>query len=344
VKPIRTILALACFALAGCTADKPPADADGDVPDSPSGTGAPNETPLGASISDPPAWNLGDWWQYRVDYASGESYTAKIIVYAEDGTNYYVTSEDRELVMRSTIQHYPNFGPVEKGTLANWIHGTKVNDFRWPMENGSWTDTYRDSQATWETDRTELPTGNGPVQGFRTAMRFEDGETRIVQGWSPQTKWYTEYAFDFDGIPPVDVTIRLEDWGSNHTGSFPIVELVEGVHRPFPTLVLPPDPMNLPQGESQDTFQVVQDGSSIMWAMFAAAGGNGDFEYGMGHLESQASHSFSWRPTGAASYFAWGEIADAATGEWGVTGTGAAEGSAFLFLEAYEVRTRQGSL
>ncbi|MBW3582192.1 MAG: hypothetical protein KY455_03740 [Euryarchaeota archaeon] len=344
MRPFSTILVLLSIILSGCVSETPDADPDeGRLSDPTVDPPRPRVYDLESGILSQ-EWSVGDWWRYKVEYTSGESYDAKIFVYDEDGQYYHITSDSRDLILRSTIQHHPNLTPVEKGTLAQSIHGVKVEDFQWPMKNGTWTGPYRDTQATWTTSFQDLQTGKGPVPGFKTEMSFPDGNPRVVHGWSPVTKWFTDLTFDFDGVAPVDVTVTLQDWGTNHTGTFPLVEFIDHVHRPFPAYTVPPDPANVPGGEATDTFVFQEEGATLMWVMFAGAGGPGDFEYSLGHSGSQASHSFPWRPTAAGSYFAWGEIEGPPTGEWGVTGTGSAQGFAFLFLEAYEVRTTEGSL
>lgn len=331
------------LALAGCAGDAPPvpsssaAATDAD----PGAGGATFDFEAGIPV---PLWSVGDWWQYRVEFNSGETYDSKTVVYAEDGSSYYVTSEDRELLLRSGITHYPTFGPVTKSRLNQLIHGVEVGFLRFPMMNASWEAPYRDFTGVYHSGFAQLATAKGPVPGFFTVMHHGgDGLFRMSNGWSPIPKWFTNFTFDFDGIPPLDVTITLQDWGTNYTGTLPVVELVEGVHRPFPTVVVgPPDPASPPNPSQAPaataTFMKRDGGTSMLVSMFAGAGGAGSFEYRLTSAASPATgFEYAWRPTSAGSHFEWHEVTAAPAGEWRVTGGGSAQASAFLFLEAYEV-------
>jgi hypothetical protein len=333
---VKAVPLVVLVLLAGCTTtdaderttptDGPPLGAD----ESRSATGS------GAL----PVWQVGDWWSYQVDYASGESHLAKLIVYDEDSANYYVTADDRALILRAAFTHYPTLGAVAKTDLSQTIHGVKVEALRFPMMNGTWSGAYRDFPATWTTTAATLPTGKGPVEGFITTMRNDDdGLVRITNGWSAATQWYTHFIFDFDGVAPADVTYTLLDWGSDFRGTFPVVEVIDHVHRPFPTLaVAPPDVPQAPDALDALADFEIQDGS-ILWGFFAAAGGPGLFRIQIGHESSGAYHEMEWRPGTAGGTFQWEEIEAPDAGSWGLSATGVAQSSAFLFVEAYEVRT-----
>ncbi len=239
--------------LAGCTEDKGPSDAAGGsdaAPTAPAGAGADDAPPFDFDAGIPvPVWSIGDWWQYQVDYSSGESYDTKIVVYDEDDSTLFVTAEDRELQLRAGITHYPTLGAVAKTTLNGFIHGTEVSFLRFPMQNGTWEGPYRDFTGSYSTTYALLPTPRGEVPGFITTMNDSaDGSFRFRHGWSPVTKWFTDFTFDFDGVDPPDVVFTLQDWGSGYNGTLPVVELVDRIHRVFPALgAAPPDPAD-PQG------------------------------------------------------------------------------------------------
>lgn len=297
-----------------------------------------------------PRWSVGDWWSYSIRYESGETYEAKFVVFSEDGSSYRVTTDDRELILRAGITHYPNIGGVVKSTLNQFIHGVEVSFLKFPMKNGTWEAPYRDFTGAYETHFSQLDTGKGEVPGFVTTMRHAgDGQVRFVHGWSPVTKWFTDFQFDFDGTGTPDVVVALRDWGTDFNGTLPVVELVDLVHRPFPTVVIgPPDPANPPGPEQppmQDAFTIEGEGSSLLLSIFASSGGPGRFDFGVDpHSEPAMGYAMEWQPSAAGSHFAWAEHPEVPSGPYNVVGQGWAQGSAFLFGEAYEVRTTQVTL
>lgn len=347
---------MAVVVLAGCMEDGD-SDSASEAGAEP-GMAPPADGTLPATETGPvkaPLWNVGDWWSYQVDYDSGESYDARFVVHAEDSGRYLVTADDRELVLRAAFTHYPTFGAVSASDLSQDVHGTKVQYLRFPLQHDNWTGTFRDFPASYTTVPGTVQTGKGPLDGFVTTMRnSDDGLVRMSNGYSPEAKWFTNFTFDFDGVAPQDVVYTLQDWGANHTGSLPVLEVVDGVHRVFPTLALPaPDPANPPAvppappavAESHDTMEIAGEGSSLLWGLFAGAGGQGVFEFSLSQPQSGAPpHHFEWQPTGFASLFEWGEIPNAAPGQWEVLCTGAAQGFAFMFCETYEVRTSDMTL
>jgi hypothetical protein len=147
-------------------------------------------------------------------------------------------------------------------------------------------------------------------------------------------------------VAPTDVTFTLKDWGSNYTGSLPVVEFIDGVHRTFPAVALgstTPPPAQAPQ--STASMKIGAAGSSLLVGMFATAGGAGDFEAQLQPTSGPGTgFSYSWRPPAAGSHFEWHEYKNPAVGDWNVAGSGSAQASAFLFLEAYEARTTQTTL
>lgn len=346
-KHTLTFLAAAVLLLSGCAGtDEPETVPSGSAATSPS-TGAGNSTD---SLFNPdgsaelPTWQVGDWWEYSVKYDSGESYTAKVVVYSEDGGNYLITSDSKDLLMRSAFDHYPTFGPVKKTNLDHVVHGVDVPFLKFPMRVQTWEQPYRDFTGAFSTQEATLPTGQGPVRGFVTTMtNAADGNTRMVNAWSPITKYFTSFEWDFDGVAPIDVDIKLQKWGTNHTGSLPVLDITEGAHRMFPvTAVAPPNPAAPPptsSPEARATFTAPAE-SDLLVGMFAGAGGPGNFEFTLSQPGSpQAPYSYPWRPTAAGSHFEWHHVEKVPAGEWNIVGAGSAQGFAFMFLEAYAIKT-----
>jgi hypothetical protein len=335
-------LALVTLALAGCVGndgkqnDDAPHDADGtDGDDVPAGGPDPRALPV---------WNVGDWWSYNVEFASGESYRARIVVHDEDGGNYLITPDDRELLLRAAFPHHPNFSPVAKADLSQTVHGEKVEHLRFPMANATWTATYRGAPTEYRVAEATLQTGKGSVEGFVTTIRnADDGRLRMSNGWSAEVKWYTNLTWDFDGHGPPEVTYTLNEWGSDAAGTFPVLTVRDLVHRPFPTIGVPTpdpaDPPGLPPDDLPEATEAVaiSEGSSLLWGMFAVAGGNGLFRAQIGHESSGAYEVMEWQPSAADEHFAWAMVESPDPGQWGLSAGGAAQEWAFLFVEAFEI-------
>ncbi|HEX9815795.1 MAG TPA: hypothetical protein VGB18_02340 [Candidatus Thermoplasmatota archaeon] len=342
------VVLTAIFVLvSGCAGGDGSEDPGAAAPTSSTTTGAGNQTDLlfgPDGSAELPGWQLGDWWDYEVKYNSGESYTTKIVVYSEDGGNYYITSDSTELLMRSAFTHYPTFGPVKKASLEHVIHGVDVPFLKFPMRTQTWEAPYRDFTGAFSTIPSTLPTGQGSVRGFTTTMTdAADGNIRMVNGWSPITKYFTSFEWDFDGVAPIDVEMKLQKWGTNHTGAVPFLEITEGAHRMFPVVaVAPPNPAAPPptsSPEARATFTAPADADFLV-GMFAGAGGPGNFEFTLSQPgSSQAPYSYPWRPTAAETHFEWHHVENVPAGEWNIVGAGSAQGFAFLFLEAYAVKT-----
>ncbi|MBI2077017.1 MAG: hypothetical protein HYT80_01415 [Euryarchaeota archaeon] len=293
-----------------------------------------------------PKWKVGDWWQYQITYSSGEAFDARIVVAGMDGSNYVLTSDSRPLVLRAAFSHYPTFGPVAKSTLNHMIHGVEVPFFKFPMKNQTWTAQYRDFNAAYESSFAMLPTPKGEVPGFLTTMRNAvDQKVRFVHGWSPVTRYFTSFTWDFDGTAPIDVDFKLKDWGSNLTASVPVVEFKEGVHRAFPAFAVPPATPSTTAPEPRATF-TVQAGGTLLVGFFGGAGGQGDFEIDLAQSAGTPPQAltYPWRPSAAGSHFEHHEVATGAAGEWNLVAAGAAQASAFLFVEAYGVTTKTTEL
>jgi hypothetical protein len=335
-------MALFVAVLGGCAGPT----ADESLASSPEASDTPTESATQESLFAPdgsaalPEWRVGDWWEYNVVYATGETYDSRFVVHASDASNYYLTCDNRDLLLRALFTHYPTFGAVTRSTFNHFIHGVEVPFFKFPMKNQTWQAPFRAFTAEFESHYAMLPTGKGEVPGFLTTMTdTADGNPRFVSGWSPEAKYFTSFIWNFDGVGPTDVTFTLKDWGSAHKGTVPVLEITEGVHRPFPTqAVAPPNPPTPPTGnpEARATF-TSPEGSDIVFGMFASAGGPGNFDFFIGNADRNAE--YPWRPTAAASYFSWDLYASPPAGEWNVVGAGSAQNFAFMFLEAYAIKT-----
>lgn len=346
---------LVSLAFAGCTGSEPAArtDASGLRPDPCAGCIdklLPTEPAFDFDAGIPaPLWNVGDWWQYKVEYfgALPKTYDAKIVVYAEDSEAWYLTSDNREMILRAGFNHYPTLGKVKKSDLGEFIHDQEVSFFAWPMKNGTRTGTFRDFEAAWSTTATELATGKGPVPGFASVMRRTSDSAVIAHhGWSPLTKWFTNFTFSFRGGEP-DVTFTLQDWGSNHTGELPVVTLVDKVHRLFP--VANAAAPGAPSAETRQDFKVDVGGSGLLIGYFAG-GAPGQYEWSVSPVGSTyaggypAGPDWVWVQPGSEIRFEWIELTNVAATQWTAAGEGATNGSGFLFGEVYELHDQNVTL
>lgn len=329
---------LASLAFAGCTATDGEDDATG-APPLDGGLGfldvLPDEPILDFEAGVPvPLWTVGDWWQYKVEYlgALPKTYDAKILVYAEDSEAWYLTSDDRELILRAGFNHYPTLGKVKKADLGEFIHAQDVSFFAWPMKNGTRTGAFRDFDAAWSVSFAELDTGKGTAPGFNTVMRRASDDAVILRhGYSPATKWFTNLSFAFRGGDAVDVQITLQDWGSNFTGEVPVVDFVDKIHRPFPVL----DATAPAAPTAQAHEQVTIASERILYGAFWG-GAQGEYQFCLDG-GGQLSACIGGGPSDGAPMFEWYEAPVASGTTISVAGSAATRGPGFLFGELYEL-------
>lgn len=335
-------LSLLVLAFAGCTGsgakDEVTISGDDFLDNKPILGVLPGEPVLDLDAGVPvPVWSVGDWWSYNVEYlgALPKTYDAKIVVYAEDSEAWYLTSDNREMILRAGFNHYPTLGKVKKSDLGEFIHGQEVAFFAWPMKNGTGTARFRDFDAAWSVSFGELDTGKGKVPGFSSVMRRTSDDAVILRhGYSPVAKWFTNLSFSYRGGEPVDVQFTLQDWGTNYTGEVPVVTIVDKVHRMFPIA----DAAALAAPTTQATESVtVAEGSSVLLGMFYG-GAPGHYEFAMrpqGYVNEGHGEAFTVADPGVK--FWWVELANARAGTWLGGGGGATNGPGFVFGEMYEL-------
>ena len=335
-KGLPIAVALVALAFAGCTGGDGGKDVG--LPGADQGLALPtdDEPPLDLSLGvAAPVWQVGDWWSYRVEFfgALPKTYDARIVVYAEDAEAWYLTSDDRELVLRAGFQHYPTLGKVSKRDLSQFMHGQEVSFFGWPMKNGTREGPFRDFDARWSVQLAELDTGKGKVPGFATVMRRTSDDAVILRhGYSPATKWFTNLSFAFRGGNAVDVQFALSDWGSNFTGELPVVTLLDKIHRPFPVVNAgAPAP---PQGQAHQQVSIA--GDRILYGAFWG-GAQGEYAFCLKDQGTTFGACIgAGAPSDGAPEFEWYE-ATVTPGTMTVSGYAVTNGWGFLFGELYEI-------
>lgn len=144
------VVLLVAAALAGCLADPPASPSDEDDATGPvesSGPTPQNGTDTEPTLKEPPDWEIGTWWRFRITErisAEQRSFEATRVVADLE------TSTDSHLVGMPTagwsdpalLLHVPGFGRVDRQTLGFEIHDCPFKPLDFPLEDGK----------TWETE------------------------------------------------------------------------------------------------------------------------------------------------------------------------------------------------
>ncbi|HEX9816798.1 MAG TPA: hypothetical protein VGB18_07450 [Candidatus Thermoplasmatota archaeon] len=298
----------------------------------------PPETPAastGTSVvetADPgaaPVWALGDWWTYSIEYPnSGDSDTTTVVVYKEDGGNWYLATDTRQGGELAEFSHYPILGPWTKAGVQPTIHSALIPFFKFPLSDGkTWTDPYRGTPASWKA----VKAGNV----FELEVVIEDGQT-VTYGYDRAVGFLTHLEYGFGGTP--NTIMNLLRNGDNYTGSVSVLTFIEHVHGAYAVVTPPaaaPPSSDVPPTATDFT---VGDAQFLLWGFFYG-GAPGAYEFTLNPREGSETEGVEHhqQTTDAASRFLWGEIADPRTGSWGLLAAGVSNGPGFVFAEALEV-------
>lgn len=165
VRTWLTALALLTMAFAGCAAS-PPQEARPSAalllgPESHLPT-APRST---ASLDEPPAWRLGEWWHVSFSAPPYHLFAeVDAVVAGVEGGRYVVGMADH-LDDGVILLHFPGFGEVDPDTLGFDAHDRFFTPLRFPLEAGKTWDTqwYTGGALTAKVDAVDAASGRATV-------------------------------------------------------------------------------------------------------------------------------------------------------------------------------------
>lgn len=335
---------LATAALAGCVG--------GDDPVDPTNATAPNGTQ--ASPSDPtdggeaspgsrqadrgpvesPAWQVGDWWRYRVDHRLGPTTNVTLAVAETSQSTYRLGWVEPMPALASVLYHLPPAGEISRPNLGWWWHDETVHLVEFPLEDGkTWTASLGDAELTYTASAVQ---GTDDARAVAIEGTNETGARVIDATYDADVGFFTHVArfFDADGSP--SPAVELVDHGS-------LADLPGNgtVHVPAMTDLLDrslvgPDPATgrPPAGEPAGTFQVEEGTDRLVLGAFLGG--------------AQGIYEASWQPpTGGPEVMVdtngpgdddvalFTTYPEDPAGTWGYEAT--AGGPGFVFLEAVGV-------
>ena len=96
---------------------------------------------LRAGDVEPPRWEVGDWWTYRVTSdVYGTDLEVNVTVAERNGSTYLLGYPDAATPLEALLFHMPAYGPV-RDDLSWEVHGEQFHPAAWPLEDGKEWDT-----------------------------------------------------------------------------------------------------------------------------------------------------------------------------------------------------------
>ncbi|MFA5944621.1 MAG: hypothetical protein WC876_09170 [Candidatus Thermoplasmatota archaeon] len=119
-----TLVAFLVAALAGCVSP-----------------GDPMTPPPPASLSSPPAWHVGDWWDYHVtDHVAGIEYAVRLAVAGIEGDHYRIGSPAGQFNPALLHVPGPGVGLVGQANLSYRFMGEEFKVIQFPLaQDATWT-------------------------------------------------------------------------------------------------------------------------------------------------------------------------------------------------------------
>lgn len=289
---LRTLSVLAAFAvaLAGCSGDAPPADADPATP------GVQDDAAAPFRVAAPP-WQVGDWWEHHWVFASdgGPDFTVKSIVTGNESGTYTFGTDNVD----SAAQHAAFFF-MELGTMGpDGVMRSGDYAFPWysfPLEdNKTWSAAEVNigdgfEQVTRQLTLTARLMDSGSAPHFMVSG-VVDGFTYVEYDYQPATGWFSEmrtYAPSGEGgAPELVYTITETGNGRGYTG--PVFhatgEMLVNLQPLFH-----PGSSDLPTSSAQFT---TGDATHVFALLFSFGAG------GAHHTQMVAPNGTAWTATGA---------------------------------------------
>lgn len=259
---MRITMAVAALLLAslfaGCSGP-PSTPSTGPTTGSVSGTA--NEHPAEANAAvEPPAWKVGDWWNYTI-ILGGSGRTSFSDVVSEDrGADWFLDTDNPATAFRNARSDISKLGEIRKSDLAGSQGTTRVEFFQWPLADGkNWT-------TTWDGQSVHIvATQKGPGLFVLAATRA-DGTLHAAYTYDRALGWFRDLTYtDAKGTP--DLAFSLASSGHAYKGTV--------VRWKLETLYA----ANGTNGNADAKPLTVADGLTDLWLAYhlSCAGGGGGY-------------------------------------------------------------------
>lgn len=192
---------LSSLLLAGCS-DDAPSDAPGAAPGPSVGTGG-AERPLL-----PPAWRVGDWWNFTSDFRP-EGYT--LVVGADGGNDWLVSTDNPQVGFFDAAFDISYMGPQRKIDLMGSQGDDRIEFFRWPLTAGAkWT-------TTWDGAPVSIEASKESATRFTFRAARDDGSLYATYDYDAEVRWFRQFNF-YGPDSQLQFASALQRSGSNFTG------------------------------------------------------------------------------------------------------------------------------
>lgn len=225
-KSLLLAILLATVTLSGCTAP-------GDAPPGEDGTDGTDGHP-GRYVP----WTLGETWSYDMEIRGFDQYTeSKLVYYDERGPEYVVgTPHEDEALYHAVFSVHPLLGRIHQGHLSPHEKGVHATMFPFQgsedtLDDGeTWTTRFYDHFLECASTRqTDIPTPDGPQDGYAIACDDPDVEFQLSYSYVAAYKWFTYLdVTDADGTL---FALTLTDHGTGHSGPAHFIRAKDLFHK-----------------------------------------------------------------------------------------------------------------
>lgn len=247
---VRGVLAgfVVVVVLGGCLEGSSPREET--APTGAPGVGDAPALPVPAGAADGPAWQVGQWWRWKLEAAPAESaYEATTVVLAADPVSFDVGSPDAQAAGLVYPFHLVGFGSVPRASLAWQAHGSPVQFLRFPIVDGdSWTSDFWSAPGATVTVRNATVQGpGGPEPGYRSEVTYAGGGVFLAASWSMQRSQFVQVQSFFGGEAPFASAILVDEGKGGQDGKpFVVTDLLRTSSNP--TAPQPPASFTVPAG------------------------------------------------------------------------------------------------
>lgn len=282
--------------LAGCSDDGGGTDA---TPDD-AGPGAGDPAATGDEPLEVPEWNVGSFWTFSSSGPGGIG-TYTLAVGESTGSDYVIGTDHDALAFFDATDPISTMGPQRKSDLAGSQGTTRVEFFKWPLEDGkTWS-------TTWDGEVHEITANRTSEREFSFTATV-GGETRIQYAYDHSVKWFTEMRFFANGTE--FFTSTIQEWGGGYSG-----ELIRYTVEP-----LAGGPIAAPAGQAQWS---VGPGFTDVWIGYGyQCSGMGVAAVAFGPVPptdaAQAHYEYAQCPTAVQNAF----VLPPTEGTWGLAFVG----------------------
>ncbi len=295
-----------------------------------------------------PVWEVGDWFGHHIFFGPNdeEGIHINVIVTEDQGSAWFLATDDPEIAKFEAIYDVPLTGPIAKDGLATTGFGGPWKYYDFPIRDGkTWTGVinmgfgYPQADLTFTATFNErIQTPYGPRPGYDIIGTDAEGAIQVVTDYVPDIEWYTKFEY-YTADDPENYEFKTISmgFGSNWTGTYYVDTATEMASHQDIVAVNPESPDASGAQPSPYSSFTMTEGSTYLSGFFF------DFAFAGAHdMElidpNNKRHQFTVTDTGSGSGgFDFVDL-DAVPGQWHIAsgGAGVAHGSGMFLWEVTE--------